>query len=470
MIFDVAPQWKFDLTQYDDVWKILINVILLLTALLLGNMIRRVIPFLRKAFIPSALIGGLLLFLANIFSTKVFNFDLIDMRIMQIITYHALAIGFIALSLKIVEKGKDKNGLKVFQNGFVTGATYMLQAVVGLLIGLFFVWAGNELFYDAGILLPLGFGQGPGNALTWDNNFTADHGFLGQGSVGLTIASLGFVVASIVGVIYINIFKRKGQIKDIERNTQRDVSEFVDEKDIEDSESVDKLSIQIAFVAVSYAIGFLIMFFFAKLTDWTGVKLFNDVAWGFNFIWGIISATLIKVVVKFFYKKKVVKRKYINNYQMDRISGFAFDLMIIAGVAAIDIDVVSQYAWFIVALAAAGTIVTVIYVRIMTKLCFKGFEHEAFLVNFGTLTGTASNGVILLREVDPNYDTPASNIFIASQFPAMVAVAPLLLLLNMGAETYTGCLITLGIFAALFVVYTTFLVLSTRIKRKEKAE
>ena len=95
------------------------------------------------------------------------------------------------------------------------------------------------------------------------------------------------------------------------------------------------------------------MFFFAKLTDWTGVKLFNDVAWGFNFIWGIISATLIKVVVKFFYKKKVVKRKYINNYQMDRISGFAFDLMIIAGVAAIDIDVVSQYAWFIVALAAA---------------------------------------------------------------------------------------------------------------------
>ena len=51
MIFDVAPQWKFDLTQYDDVWKILINVILLLTALLLGNMIRRVIPFLRKAFI-----------------------------------------------------------------------------------------------------------------------------------------------------------------------------------------------------------------------------------------------------------------------------------------------------------------------------------------------------------------------------------------------------------------------------------
>ena len=153
---------------------------------------------------------------------------------------------------------------------------------------------------------------------------------------------------------------------------------------------------------------------------------------------------------------------------MDRISGLAFDLMIIAGVAAIDIDVVSQYAWFIVALAAAGTIVTVIYVRIMTKLCFKEFEHEAFLVNFGTLTGTASNGVILLREVDPNYDTPASNIFIASQFPAMVAVAPLLLLLNMGAETYKGCLITLGIFAALFVVYTTLLILSTKIKRKEK--
>ncbi len=28
---------------------------------------------------------------------------------------------------------------------------------------------------------------------------------------------------------------------------------------------------------------------------------------------------------------------------------------------------------------------------------------------FGMLTGTASRGMILLREIDPNYETPAAN-------------------------------------------------------------
>lgn len=316
-------------------------------------------------------------------------------------------------------------------------------------------------------MLPLGFGQGPGNALTWDNIFT-DAGYLtSEGSLGLTIASVGFVVASVIGVIYINIFKHKGEIAEKEKNFIRNVADFESNNEIEDSESVDKSSIQFAFVAVSYLLSFFIMLFFKKLTDWTDVKLFNDVAWGFNFIWGVITATLLKTLMKFLKKKRVVKKKYINNYQMDRISGFAFDMMIIAGVAAIDLEVVKDYIFIIIALCAAGTVATTVYVKLMTKICFKGFHHESFLVNFGTLTGTASNGMILLREIDPNYETPTGNIFILSQFPAMLAVAPLLLLLKTSAASYGGCLIALGIFGALFIGYTTFLILSSNFRKKK---
>ncbi len=459
--------WKFDLTQYADVWSVVVNIGLLMIALLIGNALRRSIPLLRKAFIPSALVGGLLLFLVNLAVEKTTGTSIINARIMQVITYHALGVGFIAMTMKSVEKEKRKDiGLHSVQNGFLTGGTYMLQAVVGIAISLVFFYAGSNLFYDAGVILPLGFGQGPGNALTWDINF-GEYGFDGNGSFGLTIASIGFIVASVVGVIYINIFKKKGQIQEKVATTTRKVEDFEDKNEIEDSESVDKTSIQIALVALAYAFSFGIMFLFAKLSDVTGVKLFNDIAWGFNFIWGVIFATIIKVVMRKLEKKNVVKRKYINNYQMDRISGFSFDMMIIAGVAAIDINVVAKYAWMIVALSAAGAVVTTIYVRLICKRCFKGFEHEAFLVNFGTLTGTASNGMILLRETDPNYETPTSSIFIISQFPAMVAVAPLLLLLNMSAKSLTGCFIAMGIFFALFVAYTVFLVVSSKKKKTE---
>ena len=388
--------WTFDLTAFGSVWTFILQVVYLLVALLIANTLRRTIPFLRKAFIPSALIGGLLLFLVNLLFVYVFHIDLVNKRMMQIITYHALAIGFIASTLKSAVNDKRVPFMKSIQNGAITGGTYMLQASLGIVVSVIFFAIGGKLFYDAGVLLPLGFGQGPGNALTWDLIFTnmEGTGFTGQGSVGLTIASIGFLVASVVGVIYMNIFRHKGEIVHKEAVIERKVEDFELQNEIEDSESVDKFSIQIAFVGLCYGLAFLIMFFFAKLSDWTGVKLFNSVAWGFNFIWGVITANLVKIVIKLLRKGKLMHRKYINNYQMDRISGFAFDLMIIAGVAAIDIETVGNYIWFIIALAVVGTVATIFYVRIMTKLCFKDYQHEAFLVNFGTLTGTASNGMI----------------------------------------------------------------------------
>ena len=468
--------WSFDLTQYDAVWRLLVNIGLTLIFLLIGNAIRRLIPFLRKAHIPSALIGGLLLFLFDL-ALKAGGIVLIDKRIMQIITYHALAIGFIAMTLKIAKKHKNGSFMKAVQNGAITGGTYMLQAVFGILVSLVFFWLSmnstEQFFYDAGVLLPLGYGQGPGNALTWDINFTAmDNSFTGNGSVGLTIASIGFIVASLVGIIYINVYKHKGQIVSKKVDIVRKVDDFEDQNEIEDSESVDKFSIQVGLVFLTYAVAFGIMVFFYYLSQWTNVALFNSVAWGFNFIWGVIAANLIKLIMNLLNKHKVVKRRYINNYQMDRISGFAFDLMIIAGVAAIDIDVVAKYALFITIICVVGAIVTFFYVHFMAKICFKDIEHECFLTNFGTLTGTASNGMIFLREIDPGYETPMSNIFVVSQLPAMIFVAPLLLLLNTSAESLTGCYIALGVFVGLFALYTTFLVLSSKgvFSKKKKAE
>ena len=476
MILAAVESWSFDLSQFDSVWKAMLQIVLLLGFLLVGNMLRKLIPFLKRGNVPSALIGGLLLFLFNL-ALEPAGITLVDKRIMQIVTYHALAIGFAAMAMKTAKKESRTSVMHAIQNGALTGGTYMLQGAVGILISLIFFWAGANMFYDSGALLPLGFGQGPGNALSWDINFTAmDNSFHGQGSVGLTIASIGFIVASIGGVIYINVFKHKKQITIRQTTIERTVLDFEEQNEIADSESVDKMSIQIAWVILSYGLAFGIMFFFAKLTDWTGIALFNSVAWGFNFIWCVITATLIKLIINLLYNKKVIKEKYINNYQMDRISGFAFDMMIVAGVAAIDIKVVADYIWLIVALCLAGTIVTFIYIRIICKICFKDFEHEAFLTNFGALTGTASNGMIFLREIDPNYETPMNNVYVVSQFPAMLFVAPLLLLLNMSAESITGCYIALGIFFGLFILYTLFLILSgkgiifAKKKKEEKTE
>lgn len=472
----LAENWDFTLANYDSVWKFMVQIGLIFLFLLLGNIIRTVIPFLKKSLIPSSLLGGFLLLMTNIIIKAITkgDFVLVDKRIMQVVTYHGLALGFIGMSLKTV-KTKNKTGfIKSVENGLLTGGTYMLQAFVGLAITviLFLMTRNtdNPLFYTSGVILPLGYGQGPGNALTWDITFSAmvaENGrpiFEGNGSFGLTIASMGFIVASVIGVLYINIMRHKGKlVVRTKENKAREIVEFVEENEIPDNESVDKFSIQLALVFVCYAIAFGIMSIFAVISDFT-----NGIAWGFNFIWGIIAAALVKFIINFFRKKNVIKKNYINNYQMDRISGFAFDIMIVAGVAAIEIEDVQKYLLPLILLCSIGAIVTYIYIRLVTKHNFKGYEHEMFACNFGALTGTASNGMILLKEIDPNFETPTANLYVTSQFPAIIFVAPLLLLLNFASKSFTNTLIATGIFFVLFVIYTLILFRKSIFKKKNK--
>jgi len=469
MINFLASDWNFNLDNYQDVWHILVQSGLILICLLIGNVLRNIIPFFKKFLVPSALLGGALLLILD-FIVKWCGGTLVDQRFMQVVTYHGLGIGFVAMTLKTPKKEKQKpSTIKVVENGLLTGGTYMLQAFVGIAITVIFYLCykgtSKEIFYDSGVILPLGFGQGPGNALTWDMTFTnLASNFSGNGSFGLTIASVGFIVASVVGVVYINVYKKLGKITKKEANeTVKTIDHYEEENEIPDNESVDKFSIQLGFVFLAYALAFGIMCIFGVISDFT-----NGIAWGFNFIWGVITANLIKLLLKALKKTNAVKRIYINNYQMDRISGFAFDVMIVAGVAAIDINDVARYIVPIIVLCSVGTVVTFIYVKLVTKYCFSDIRHETFVTNFGTLTGTASNGMILLKEIDPNFDTPTSSMFVASQLPAMVFVAPLLLLLNFSCKSFTNTMISLAIFFVLWLVYTIFLFRKRIFKKKNK--
>ncbi len=466
-----GSSWDFTLANYDGVWAFMVQLGLLLTFMMIGNTLRRKIPLFRKCLIPSALIGGTALLLVNILLKQCFDFAMVDNRLMQVITYHCLAIGFAAMSLKTEKSAHKTNKIQVFEYGALTGGAYMLQAFAGMAITivLFLLTKNSDkvISYVCGVIMPLGFGQGPGNALSWDINFTNTPAamFAGNGSFGLSLASIGFVVASVFGVIYINYHKNRGNLF-VRTGEGIDESAFYvsDREEIPDNESVDKFTIQAGFVALAYAIAFGFMCLLGILSDFT-----NSIAWGFNFLWASMAAMLIKFIVKQLHKTELMGRQYINNYQMDRISGFAFDVMIVAGVSAIEINDIKNYILPIIILSLAGAIITFIYVRAVSRECFKGFEHEFFLMSFGTLTGTASNGMILMKEVDPGLRTPTSSLYILSNFPAMVMIAPLLLLLGFSGNSFGNAVIACAVFFVLWVVYTIF-IFRRRIFKKRYAD
>ena len=456
---EYASGWDFTLANYDAVWGFLVQFGLLLLFLMLGNISRRTIPLFRKCLIPSALLGGALLLMVNVI-TKQFRFAMVDNRLMQVITYHCLAIGFAAMTLKTEKSNHKTNKTQVVEFGALQGGCYMLQAFVGLgiTLGLFALTRQNNsvISYICGLILPLAYGQGPGNALTWDIHFTNTPAaqFAGNGSFGLSLASIGFIVASVLGVLYINIYKKRGTlfVRDATPSPEMMDHAVFGGNEIPDNESVDKFTIQSGFVALAYALSFGFMCLLGILSDFT-----NSIAWGFNFLWASLSAMLIKLVIKQLRKHNLMHRDYINNYQMDRISGFSFDLMIVAGVAAIEINDIKNYILPVLILSVVGAIITYVYIRKVSKECFKGFEHELFLMCFGTMTGTASNGMILMKETDPCLRTPTSSLYILSNFPAMVMIAPLLLLLSFACQSTVNACIACAIFFLLWFAYTLFL-------------
>ena len=465
-----ASSWDFTMANYDAVWGFLVQLGLLLLFLMLGNILGRTVPLFRKCLIPSALLGGALLLIVNLI-TKQFGLVLVDNRLMQVITYHCLAIGFASMSLKTEKSTHRTNKVQVLEFGALQGGCYMLQAFVGLgitLVLFLLTRHGDQVIsYICGLILPLAYGQGPGNALSWDINFTNTPAaqFAGNGSFGLSLASIGFVVASVLGVLYINIYKSRGELYVRKARIDGDAIDLTNPsgQEIPDSESVDKFTIQAGFVALSYALSFGFMYLLGILSDFT-----NSIAWGFNFLWASLFAMLIKVVVKQLRKKNLMHREYINNYQMDRISGFSFDLMIVAGVAAIEINDIKNYIIPVLILSVTGAVITYIYIRLVSKECFKGFEHEMFLMCYGTLTGTASNGMILMKEIDPSLRTPTSSLYILSNFPAMVMIAPLLFLLSFAAGSPKNAVIACTIFFVLWLSYTIYLFRRKILKKKYK--
>ncbi len=467
---DYTSSWDFTLANYDAVWAFLVQLGLLLIFLMLGNTLRRTVGLFRMCLIPSALLGGALLLVVNII-TKQLGVVLVDNRLMQVITYHCLAIGFAAMTLKTEKSTHKTNRSQVVEFGALQGGSYMLQAFVGLGITLVLFYltknSGKIISYICGLILPLAYGQGPGNALSWDINFTNNPTtqFAGNGSFGLSLASIGFVVASIFGVLYINIYKRRGLLHVRSQSTSDNCTlpEYETNDEIPDNESVDKFTLQVGFVAVAYALSYGFMCLLGALSDFT-----NSIAWGFNFLWASLAAMLIRAIVKQLRKHNFMHRGYINNYQMDRISGFAFDLMIVAGVSAIEINDIKNYIIPIVILSIVGTIVTYIYIRLVAKECFKGFEHEFFLMSFGTMTGTASNGMILMKEIDPGLRTPTSSLYILSNFPAMIMIAPLLFLLSFAGQSPTNAMIACGIFFTLWFIYTVYLFRRKIFKKRYK--
>ena len=453
-----------------SVWGDLNLIAVLLIALLAAHMLKRSIPVLQASLIPASVLGGgILIVVAGVY--KAFTGDIMfdtdffggnGTNMLETITYHTLALGFIASSFKTSDgKLTRERTVEIFNTGVTTVSTYLLQAVVGFGISLIACLFVKDFFPAAGVLLPFGYGQGTGQAMNYGGIYEYDFGFVGGKSFGLTIAALGFLSASIGGVIHLNLLKKKGKIKPAAAAEGKLSSEEIQgENEIPMQESMDKMTIQVALVVIAYMIAYLMMCGLGALLP--GMK---SVIFGFNFLLGVLSATIMKTVINALRKRNIIHREYVNNFLMTRTSNFFYDIMVVAGIAAIRLGVLENYWGIILIMGVVGLVITYVYNYIVAKALFPAYQEEQFLTMYGMLTGTASTGVILLREIDGEFKTPAADNMVYQNFPAIVFGFPLMLLATLAP---VKPILTLIILIAFFLVMNVILFRSFIFRRKKE--
>ncbi|MBU3915252.1 hypothetical protein KKA14_06925 [bacterium] len=377
--------------------------------LIVGVILRAKIGFFQKFLFPASIIGGLIGFI--LISAGWCN---ITHETFTLFAIHFFTINFISIGLTGTDETAIKKGGSI-PKSILRGMMWMACVYVAIfmfqgLIGGGIVWLTNlfmePIYLGLGMLLPSGFAQGPGQAVAlaavWQNSFKIPDAI----SFGLTFAAVGFFIASLVGVPLANWGVRKG----LTANKTKDLpKEFLVGLSNEGkgasagkltthSGNIDGLAFQLAIVLVIYFLTYYECLFLKSILP----KAIKALAFGLMFLWGMFTAVLVRWILG-----KLGLTKYIDNNVQRRVTGVSVDFMIVATLMAVEVAAIWANIVPIVLMCIVGGLFTFFFILYFGRRLDE-FGFERMIAIFGTATGTAASGLLLLRIVDPEFKSPAA--------------------------------------------------------------
>ncbi|MFC1484110.1 hypothetical protein ACFL6Q_03575 [Candidatus Neomarinimicrobiota bacterium] len=423
--------------------------------LIAGAILRRYIPFFQKYLVPNNILGG---FLGLLIGAQILGIANLSSERLGMYVYHLLALTFIAMGLR-----QEK---KVWGTGPVSMAfsfinTYVVQGAIGLVVALILINTFMpDLFGGIGLLVPLGFGMGPGLAYSMGHSWER-LGFEGGGVVGLTFAAVGFLIAYFVGIPLIQrgIRKRETTLVDgidgineqVRRGILKEPPAYKSAGKLTiATEAMEPMAFQIGLIGALYLFTYGFTWGVTHLMEGTFLEDFDfpGIVWSFHFVWAALIAMGARKIMDMQGRGYVIDRGL-----MTRITGVFMDYLVCASIAAIAFSVVWDY-WvpILIMCVLAGT-ATYFFHRWLMWRAFDNYHFERFIGIFGDLTGTINSGLVLVRVTDPEFDTPVAEDLVYASGVALLIGIPLLFVLNLPMTVFanlfenpqTGYWITLGI-------------------------
>lgn len=444
-----------------DLKDVVLDFTFLSLFLIVGTIFRRYIPIFQKFLIPNNILGG---FFGLILGVDILKIIPLDGDRLGVYVYHLLALTFITMGLR---KSKTTWGKGPLSKSFASMMCYLGQAAVGLLVAFALIYTiMPDLFPGIGLLLPLGFGMGPGLAYTMGHSWE-QFNFVGGGFVGLTLAAIGYLVAFFGGLYFIQWGIKHKKLKlitnmdqittDMKIGVLKETELPIAGKLTLATEAIEPLAFQIALIGTAYLATYWVVNSLADLMLAHGMEGFVATLWSFHFIVAILISLSMRKILD------ITNRSYvIDQGLMNRSAGLMIDYLVLASITAISIKIVSQYWLPILLMSVLGGLLTWGIVYWTAYRAYDNYPFERFLGHFGEMTGTINSGLVLVRVTDPQFETMVAEDLIYGSAISIFIGFPLLILLNVPMNIFANSLRGYWITLGLFMLYALILIIIWR--------
>ena len=382
--------------------------------LVIGKILRANITLLQKLYLPSSVIGGLTgLILLQCFPS------LLPKDVVQYMTklpgfliniiFASLFLGMVTPSVKSIIK-------TAFPQLCFSQLLAWGQYVLGLGLAGFVLEPLFSINPAFGNLLEIGFEGGHGTVGGMTSTFESNNWSEGI-ALGYTMATVGMILAIVIGMILVNWANRKGVVSQVVPFHKQDKLHrkgLYKQGEMPHAghqtvlcDSLDSLAWHIALIGLSVALGYIALTFFQELE----IKIFPNaekrVFAGFPlFPFCMIGGLLIQRGMQ-----KIKLDHLVDHGQMQRLAGASLDFLVVAAIATIRIEVVMENWLCLLLLVLCGVTQAVLMLLFLAPKLFKNAWFERAIADFGQGLGVTATGLLLLRTVDPESKTEAATAF-----------------------------------------------------------
>ncbi len=388
-----------------------------------GKLVRRRLAVLRKLFLPSSIIAGLLALLLGpqvlgrfIPADYVLEQGIWPGHVLEIweslpgllisIVFAAL---FLGKSLPGIGEIWRKSGPMVVHGQALAWGQYVVVILLAWLI-ITPLWDTSPL---AGALIEISFEGGHGTAAGLRETFE-ELGFADGADLALGLATIGVVMGVLLGTVAINWAVWKGYIARPDRTPEQE-EELAEHENREEPEqpryqdqSIEPLSVHIGFVGMAVGLGWIML----RGMVWLEDTLLVPLGWPELlrhiplFPLAMIGGVIVQLLGDTLGYARFIDRKIMN-----RISGCSLDILIVAALGSLSLAAIGTHAGAFIILAAGGIIWNLFGFFVLARLLFPSNWVSNGLANFGQGMGMTVIGLLLIRMSDPHNRSGAMEAF-----------------------------------------------------------